>query len=214
MGIDPMNGKPKRIHPVDPKVKQAQLFHFTKNGQIKAKVSRKCIRREPCGKYQFMYDLTQCDGLGAIAVFAVKKPQAGDLDHLLEMGSPAQAVQSDVCELCGPYMLYERCLSQGMPSMGKEGCTRGHAATPGWTNGVMHGESQYVGDEAVLGESGPEYQDLSEKLDWRDRFQDQAEMAGLGQAEEDGLCGSMATDQPVLNSVYYFHHYVPPNDNS
>lgn len=207
MGVDPETGKPKRIHPMDPEVHKEQLFQFTKTGQIRHKGTGMCIRREKCGRFQYMYDLTECDGVGSISVFAVNRPIAGEIDHQMAMGSPYQAVISDACDLCGPYFLYERCLSEGQPSHGAQGCIRGWQAEPGWTNGNIHGNSQYVGDEATLGaSSGTDYPELSDKLNWRDQFQDQAEMAGVGQTEDDGLCGSFVTDQPVLNSVFYFHH--------
>merc|ERR1719221_717600 len=123
------------------------------------------------------------------------------------------AVKTDICQLCGPYLLYERCLSEGKPSHGKEGCIPGWQAKPGWTNDDMHGYSQYVGDNAVLGHSsGPDYPDVADKLSWHDKFQDQADMAGISEAPEsadkgEGLCGSWVTDGPQLNSIFYFHHY-------
>lgn len=185
----------------------AQEFHLDWKGRIRK--DGLCIRRMVCGKVNHAYDLGPCDGLGQIIVFVVKKPAANNMERLMTKGSPIQAVKSDLCRSCGPYVLLDRCRSEGGTATGASGCTGSYQPAPGWTKS----RSQYVGDDAVNGHAkvGPHEgggfnaNSILNRLRFTDVAQREREFSGLASTPDEGVCGSYVGDGSSLDSVFFFH---------
>jgi len=181
-------------------VRDAQAFSLADTGQIRSKATQFCIRRMQC-KESFVYDLGPCDGPGQIPEFWVQKPVANNLDHLRPMGYPAQAVATDACKLCGPYLLLERCRSHGGPSQGAGGCGQHWQAKLGWTKMP----TQYVGDATAEGRLADGFsRDFIGELTSAFRTKE-ADISGLGGSNDHDMCASYVTDGPTLESAFYFH---------
>jgi len=147
-----------------------------------------------------MYDLGACDGPGHVPEFVLQRPASGGPRQPRPLGYPAEAVAADRCELCGPYLLLERCRSEGGAAHGAGGCARSWRAAPGWTNMPM----QYIGDAAVEGRVPGQgaTRDLVEELAGWFR-PDVSAMSGLGKATGHGVCGSYVVDGPSRKSLFY-----------
>mmetsp|Transcript_6533 Transcript_6533/g.9570 ORF Transcript_6533/g.9570 Transcript_6533/m.9570 type:complete len:169 (+) Transcript_6533:16-522(+) len=155
-----------------------------------------------CGS-RFVYDLGSCDGPGYKAAFQVRKPVADSTDRLISLGTPFRAVGEEHCVTCGPYILNEKCLLKGSsdPS-GHDGSSCGGSwqGNPGWTKQP----SSYIGDDAVLGVE-PKIHSIDTIQDRLPGSEEQKDLAGLGMADFEGLCGSYVTDGPTFDSVFVLH---------
>jgi hypothetical protein len=204
MMVDPETGgvSSRPYHVLDPHIREAQAFAFTWTGNIVSKSTGLCIRRSACSDERFGYDLGPCDGPGHVAVWEANKPAAGDIQRLEPMGTPAHAVTYDMCEVCGPYQLLERCLRQGLPGGGgPDGCSGDGQYPSGWTRWPSHYLPPLKPDDesTVLERLVP------------DLGLAQSDMAGLGKTDKDGICGTYATDGPSLNSFFYLKAILPDN---
>jgi hypothetical protein len=174
-------------------LRQLQSFKLRHDGSLSSATSGLCIRRMACQEggtlLGHMYDLGDCRDDMNLKV-KVEKAQANSMTHLRDLGYPAHAISLELCHLCGPYRLQNMCL-------GKADCGGSFQAKPGWTKLA----SQYVGEEAITGHS--EYNVDAGGAD------DQAEvmgidMSGIGATKhKSGLCGSFATDAPLISSFFY-----------
>jgi len=182
-----------------PAVRAAQRFSLEAGGRLRAEATGLCVRRAECGQ-QAVYDLGECDGPGRIAEFLAWRPRDDSPWHSPPLGHPSEAVARDRCEVCGPYLLVERCRSEGGPANGAGGCGNDWRAAPGWTKMPV----QYVGEAAVEGQ-------VQRRSPARDLFAEvaglfsasEAETSGLGNAGGEGVCGSHVVDGPRLESIFY-----------
>lgn len=187
---------------LDPAVREAQFFLLEPGGQLRANATRLCVRRALCGQ-QPVYDLGKCDGPGRISEFLAWRSQQDGPWRPRLLGYPWEAVERDHCDFCGPYLLVERCRSEGGTSGTSSragGCGQDWRAAAGWTKMPF----QYVGEAAVEGRverRGPARDLLGEIAGLFGS--DVAEMSGLGGTGGDGICGSYVADGPRLESIFY-----------
>lgn len=186
---------------INPDLQALQLFRFTVDGNIQAKVGGGCIRHVACGD-QSIYDLGSCVEEDIVVSFKVNKAIANSLKHLKPMGNPVQAIVSDNnCDFCGPYQVTERCAGRRLPD---GGCQKNWAAQPGWTRM----STQYIGDMASQG-----YGDIRDPGQFaagvlrniRNGDVLDTDHKGFGPTGPRGdICGSGATEAPGSRSFYYF----------
>jgi hypothetical protein len=187
--------------------RSAQEFILDSEGRLKTQLGL-CVRRVKAG-YKCsagvegsFYDLGSCTGDVEPATFIAKKAVHGDPTHLSDRGYLVDAVKDDECAFCGPYIVQERCLSGGGPSVGAPGCPPDFRPNPGWTRQP----ATYVGDAAAAGEAGRgRARDISEMASFNSEANDLVTMSGFGATSEAGLCGSFVEDGPWMNSAFYLH---------
>lgn len=188
--------------------RSAQEFFLEPDGRLKNQLGL-CVRRVKAGRKCSVgaegsfYDLGLCEG-GAVepATFIAKKAVYNDQTYLSSRGYLSDAVKEDECALCGPYIVQERCLSGGGPSVGAPGCAPDYRPDPGWSKQP----ATYVGDAAAAGEAGiARDRDISEMASFNSEASDLATMSGLGATSSAGLCGSFVEDGPWMNSAFYLH---------
>eukprot|EP00419_Tripos_fusus_P022031 CAMPEP_0172722028 /NCGR_PEP_ID=MMETSP1074-20121228/80470_1 /TAXON_ID=2916 /ORGANISM="Ceratium fusus, Strain PA161109" /LENGTH=346 /DNA_ID=CAMNT_0013547925 /DNA_START=73 /DNA_END=1113 /DNA_ORIENTATION=- len=184
----------------DRMVQEAQKFAFATTGQIIGKGSNLCVRRMEC-KGDHVYDLGACDGPGRISQFMVKRTAEHDANQYVPVGTLAKVAEYDRCTvLCGPYIVLERCRSEGGPRNGAKGCGHNYKGDPGWTRGHGH----YLGEEVSEGwiHRGPR---RSLTTEMKELFlpPEEVRLSGLKATNDIGKCSSYVTDGPAVSSIFY-----------
>jgi hypothetical protein len=77
-----------------------------------------------------VYDLGSCDEDRTATAWTVSKAIANQPDEKQFLGYPLRAVTKDLCSMCGPYQLLQKC--KGLPMQSNWGCGE-KKVTPGWT---------------------------------------------------------------------------------
>mmetsp|Transcript_31119 Transcript_31119/g.89987 ORF Transcript_31119/g.89987 Transcript_31119/m.89987 type:complete len:309 (-) Transcript_31119:101-1027(-) len=187
-----------------PELRQQQLFVLGADGSILSAGTWLCVRRVRCGD-RFLYDLGRCDGPGYVAIYEVDRAAAASVDHLMPLGTLAQAVKMESCINCGAYILKERCLTRGerYPSSHGRTCGEHWQGKPGFTKLP----STYVGDAIANGRTAIEdtYEGPYDRIVG---VEEANELAGMMATDFDGICGSYITDGPTMDSVFYVHRQV------
>jgi len=193
LGWDTCQDRQFLSKPPDQDLLKAQAFRLLSDGTIYNKKHKLCMRRMSCSEGNhllgYIYDLGQCS-VDSSTQIQVNKALANNVQHMKELGTLASAVATELCELCGPYNLKNRC-------MGSRECGDSYQAKPGWTKLA----SQYIGFDAVHGRS-----EYGRNAGGEDSSYDEMgiDMAGIGPTRhEDGLCGSYVTDAPAVGSYFY-----------
>jgi hypothetical protein len=178
------------IHMVDPRVHEAQLFALTTSGMLKSKIGGFCMRRATCTQGSTFYDLASCDEEN-LAVFEAAKLVAGKAKNAKSMGFPLQAVASEMCNVCGPYMFVDICSgSDPVRSV----CTEPQPEA-GWTRL----RTQWLGYARRSADTVEERFDHA--LYDRDIFS--SDKTSLGTTGDSGICGSFVSQAPVLTGFFY-----------
>lgn len=184
----------------DLEVQEAQKFQLATGGQILGGHNL-CVRRMEC-KGAHVYDLGPCDGPGRISQFMVTRAAAHDPNTYVPVGTLAKVVDNDRCQsLCGPYIVLERCRSEGGPRNGARGCGHNYKGDPGWTRGHGH----YLGEEVTEGwiHRGPK-RNLTVEMKELFLPPEEVRLSGLMATNDIGMCSSYVTDGPAVSSIFYF----------
>lgn len=178
------------IHVVDPRVHEAQLFSLTTTGMLKSKIGGFCMRRATCTQGRNFYDLASCEDEN-LAVFEAQKLIGGKSSSVKSMGFPLQAVASEMCNVCGPYMFVDICSgSDPVRSV----CTEPQPEA-GWTRL----RTQWLGYARRSADTVEERFDHA--LYDRDIFS--SDKTSLGTTGDSGICGSFVSQAPVLTGFFY-----------
>lgn len=166
----------------DKQREEAQTFEVLAKGRLRSKVSGLCVRRVMCDELdtrQYVYDLGSCfDDM--VVEFLVNKVIANNIYKVQKMGTLEEAIRSETCTMCGPYQL-----SDTGSFYGSNGFTA-YQGRPGWSKQPV----TYIGEDAVHGRM-PLDESVSDDL-----------MEGLGNTDDDGICGSYVTDAPPAVSLF------------
>jgi len=189
-------------HVADRNIMEAQKFALANGGQILGKGLNLCVRRMGC-KGAHVYDLGPCDGPGRISQFMVTRTAEHDSSTYVSVGTLAKVVDTERCTtLCGPYIVLERCRSEGGPRNGARGCGHNHKGDPGWTRGHGH----YLGEDVIEGwiHRGPR-RNLT--IEVKELFlpPEEVRLSGLAATKDRqvGMCSSYITDGPAVSSIFY-----------
>lgn len=187
-------------HIPDLKIQEAQQFSLATGGQILGKGINLCVRRMEC-KGSHVYDLGPCDGPGRISQFMVTREAQHDASQYVPVGTLAKVVDYDRCQsLCGPYIVLERCRSEGGPRNGARGCGHNYKGDPGWTRGHGH----YLGEDVIEGwiHRGPR---RNVTIEVKELFMppEEVRLSGLMATDDVGMCSSYVTDGPAISSIFY-----------
>lgn len=174
---------------LSPAIHDAQIFYFTIDGKLR-NLYGKCVRRGDCGS-RVAYDLGDCEDF-MVTSFTVSKAVANDLYALKSEGSLLSAAVNNACDAydeCGPFMVEDRC--------GSNGCQENFEAAPGWTRG----RSQYVTARKNLEMPDPE----ALAADVAAQALQGTGLTGLGATDDDGVCGTWVTEGPRGASFFYLN---------
>lgn len=186
---------PDGMNPPNRSIQDLQAFHFLNNGQIRNKLTGLCIRRMLCGVTP-VYDLGPCDEKRTSTTWVVSKAIAGQVSKMQYLGYPLIAVVKDMCNMCGPYQLLQKC--KGVPMASNWGCGESSAPNPGWTKNP----SAYLDPEIMPSE---EHNDLLNDIS--SDMNDEDEVDGIGGAPSNSkqeTCGTHLLDAPSVSSWFYF----------
>jgi len=192
-----------KLHPkVNDGFYKEQLFVLTLSGQFKSAASGLCIRRVLCTvdeDEKYAYDLGDCNDDDEPFTFQVEKVPQSDFNRASSPVYAVQAVANDACQVCGPYVVLEKCA--GPNSFLLAGCPKHYEATPGWSKLP----SQYVGDMAVQGYSGMTQQQVTDRIESVSQGSGLSQQHSIGPSlDHQGLCGTFAEDVPAFKGLYEF----------
>lgn len=168
-----------------------QAFHFLNNGQIRNKITGLCVRRIMCGLTP-VYDLGPCSEEASTTVWTVTKAVANQVGESQFLGYPLYATVKEMCNMCGPYQLLQKC--KDAPLSSTSGC--GEQGPPvGWTKLPASTEQADVKGE----DAGGVVQDIVDVIDEREPMDGMA-----ADVDPKGHCGTQMTDGLTEESWYYF----------
>lgn len=188
--LTPSGMKPNRT------IQDWQSFHFLNNGQIRNYMTGKCIRRVLCGSLP-VYDLGPCSEERSATTWTVTKAVANQVNQKQFLGYPLSAVVRDMCNMCGPYQLLQKCKGEAMTSA--QGCGEKVPAV-GWTKLPSSAirEDQDSADDSPDGVVDDVVSVINQ----------QEEMDGIDQdssvGHEKGNCGTHLIDGVSEESWFYF----------
>lgn len=178
---------------VDRSIQDLQAFHFLNNGQIRNKMTGLCIRRMLCGLTP-VYDLGPCDQDQSATSWLVNKAVANSMEDKQFLGYPLIAIVKDMCNMCGPYQMLQKCKGEPMTGV-TGGCHSEESFEPGWTknpSAFILPKEDTSNSFSVLGTVIGAV-DVAEEMD------------GIMETpEKEGFCGTWLVDGPSAESWFYF----------